>query len=334
MKKKFCYYDSDIKKLPLFKRKKEAIGILGYGIQGRAQALNLRDSGYNVLISNKNEQYKKKAIKEGFKVVDFKKIVNLVDVLIILIPDADQKKVLEDNVIPNLKKNQLLIFAHGYNLYYKTTKFPKFIDIAMLAPRFPGRPIREKFLEGNGVSAFLDPYQDNTKKCLERSLIIAFALGFTRSGVLRTKVSDETEADLFIEHFMAPLFYKSVEESVNFLKKQGLSEYVSVMELYFSGELGSVRTMMSKKGLYKTLYENASPTCKFGVSHYMKEIFTNDLKKKMKKIFMEIRNKKFLKLLEKEQSNNYKFTNNFFLKKNKNFISKTEHKLNKLILKK
>jgi ketol-acid reductoisomerase len=335
LKKKICYYDADVKKLPLFRKKqKEVIGILGYGIQGRAQALNLRDSGYNVFISNKNDHYKIKAIDEGFKVVNFKKIVDLVDVLIILIPDADQKAVLDENIISNLKKNQLLIFAHGYNLYYKTIKFPKFVDIAMLAPRFPGKPIRERFLEGSGVSAFIDSYQDNTKKCLERTLIIALALGFTRSGVLRAKVSDETEADLFIEHFMAPLFYKSVEESVNFLKKQGLSEYISVMELYFSGELGSVRTMMSKRGLYKTLYENASPTCKFGVSHYMKEIFTNDLKKKMKKIFMEIRNKKFLKLLEKEQKNNYKYTNNFFAKRSKNSISKIEKKLNKLIIKK
>lgn len=333
-KKKICYYDSDVKKLPLFKRKKEVIGILGYGIQGRAQALNLRDSGYKVFISNKNDHYKKKAIRDGFKVFNFKKIVDFVSTLIILIPDADQKAVLEENVISRLKNNQLLIFAHGYNLYYKTIKFPNFVDIAMLAPRFPGKPIRQRFLEGGGVSAFIDPYQDNTKKCLERTLIIASALGFTKSGVLRAKVSDETEADLFIEHFMAPLFYKSVEESVKFLKKKGLSEYVSVMELYFSGELGSVRTMMSKTGLYKTLYENASPTCKFGVSHYMKEIFTSDLKKKMEKIFMEIRNKRFLKLLENEKKNNYKYTNDFFCERNKNYISKTEKKLNKLILKK
>ena len=333
MKNKICYYDKDIKKFDLLKKKKEVIGILGYGIQGRAQALNLRDSGYKVYISNKNDHYKKRAKRDGFKVVDFKKIAKITDILIVLIPDADQKKVLEENIISSLRKNQLLIFAHGYALYYKTIKLPKFIDVAMLAPRFPGNPIRGKYLEGSGVSAFIDSYQDSSKKCLERSLIVASGLGYTKSGVLRTKVKDETEADLFIEHFMAPLFYKSVEESIKFLKKQGLSEYVTVMELYFSGELGSVRSMMSKKGLYETLYENASPTCKFGVSHYMQEIFTPDLKRKMKKIFMEIRNKKFFQLLEKERKRNYKFTKNFFLQKNKNIISKTEKKLNKLILK-
>lgn len=334
MKKKICYYDKDVKKISFFKKKKEIIGILGYGIQGRAQALNLRDSGHKVLISNQNDQYKKKAIEDGFEVINFKNISNLVDVLFVLIPDADQKKILEENIIPNLKRKQLLIFAHGYNLYYKTMKLPKFVDIAMLAPRFPGEPIRNKFLEGNGVSAFIDTYQDYSKKCMERTLMLAFGLGFTRSGVLKTTVKEETEADLFIEHFMAPLFYKSVEESVKFLRKQGLSSYISVMELYFSGELGSVRTMMSKKGMYKTLFENASPTCKFGVSHYMKEIFTNDLKKKMKKIFKEIRNKTFLKLLDEEQKNNYESTNKFFLERHKNLISQTEQKLNKLIVKK
>jgi len=310
-------------------KKKFQIGIIGYGIQGRAHALNLRDSGHNVSVFNINDNYIKDIKKDKFKVTKINDLLAHSEIIFFLIPDAVQENFYNKYLLKNLKEGQTLVFAHGFSLHYKTIKISKKINILLLAPRNPGKIVRDKYLKDSGSIAFYDIYQDYTKTAEKIVLTLAKDLGFIKGGLLKVSIEDETKIDLFIEQFMAPLFYRSVYESLTFLSSKGLNSLAASLELYLSGETGSVRLMQSKYGLYNALIKNASPTCQFGIASSYSSIFPRGLKNKMKKVFSDIENNKFVKKLEKDRSKNFFETKHFFKKLKKNIVSKNE----RLILK-
>src|SRR3989338_5511065 len=129
------YYDKDAN---LGCLKNKTVGVIGYGIQGRSQALNLRDSGINVIIANRNDRYARQVARDGFRLYKFKDLVKKSDIILFLIPDQAQEGVFKRYIQPYLKSGSMLVFAHGYALRFKTIKLPKDIDVAMLAPRMPG----------------------------------------------------------------------------------------------------------------------------------------------------------------------------------------------------
>lgn len=305
-------------------KKKFQIGIIGYGIQGRAHALNLRDSGHNVSVYNINDNYKKDIKKDGFKITKINDLLASSEIIFFLIPDAVQEKFYNKYLLKNLKEGQTLVFAHGFSLHYKTIKISKKINTLLLAPRNPGKIVRDKYLNDSGSIAFYDIHQDYTNTAEKIVLTLAKDLGFIKGGLLKVSIEDETKIDLFIEQFMAPLFYRSVYESLTFLTSKGLNSLAASLELYLSGETGSVRLMQSKYGLYNALIKNASPTCQFGIANSYSSIFPRELKSKMKKVFFEIENNKFVKELEKDRSKNFFDTKNFFNKLKKNIVSKNE----------
>jgi ketol-acid reductoisomerase len=256
-------------------------------------------------------------------------MTKLSDIIFFLIPDAVQEKFYNKYLLKNLKKGHTLVFAHGFSLYYKTIKIPKNINTLLLAPRNPGKIVRDKFLNNSGSIAFYGIHQDYTKSAEKIVYTLAKDLGFIKGGLLKVSIEDETKIDLFIEQFMAPLFYRSVYESLKFLTSKGLNSLAASLELYLSGETGSVRLMQSKYGLYNALIKNASPTCQFGIANSYPTIFPKELKQKMKKVFLNIENNKFAKELEKDRSKNFLDTKTFFNKLKKNIVSKNE----KIILK-
>jgi len=256
------------------------ITVIGYGIQGRAQALNLRDSGHEVVIANRKDHYHENAVKDGFEVVSIEKSIIDSEIVFLLIPDAVQDQILQEIVFPNVREGTTLVFAHGYWLTYEAKNIPNNINILMIAPRFPGEQIRKTYLMDGGVTAYVDIFQDfsnNSAKTLE---LLTDALGFSKGGVIKLSYKQETEIDLFIEQFMAPTFFASVQAAYELLVEKGYPKEAVCMELYFSGELGAVRTMMGRQGLYKGFQNNASPTCQYGVSSSMKILWGQDMKKK------------------------------------------------------
>jgi ketol-acid reductoisomerase len=309
----------------------QTVGVVGYGIQGRAQALNLRDSGVNVIVSNRDDDYRKNAIDDGFDIVALNEISEKCDIIMLLIPDSAHLIYIKNHFLPKYKPGCLLIFAHGYSLRFEKLDLPENIDIAMLAPRYPGRQIRDTYNKGSGVPVFLDVVKDTTKTGLARTLGLCKAIGFSEGGVLSVSYKEEAEIDLFIEQFMAPLFYSAVENSMEMLVQRGYSKLVACLELYFSGECGAVRTMMAKNGIYSTFKNNASPTCQFGVASRIKEIFSPELRKSMESALDRITSGQFAKELTGEEQKGYPTVKKFHDERKSTLITESEKELMKLI---
>jgi len=307
------------------------IGVVGYGIQGRAQSLNLRDSGCNVIIGNIDDDYKKTAEEDGFDVYGIDEVVKQCDIIMLLIPDESHKFIYEEYIENNLESGKLLVFAHGYSLRYKKISLPSYIDAGLLAPRFPGEPIRNYYKNGRGVPAFVDVINDYSNKTLDKLLALGYAIGYSRAGMIPVSYKEETELDLFIEHFIGPLFIGAIEHSLKFLVDSGYSSIPSIMELYMSGERGSMWTAYARDGLYKALNNNASPTCKFGISSHMDSTFNDELQKQMEKVVVDIKNGRFSNKLEIEEGSGYETVNKFFEDKKSSFLTETENEVKKLL---
>ena len=258
------------------------IAIVGYGIQGRAQALNLRDSGNDVVIVNREDTYLDTAIDDGFSVLPMAAALEGAEVIFLLIPDAVQDEILESQIFPNINEGATLIFAHGYWLTYEAGPLPTNINILMIAPRFPGEQIRQTFVAGGGVPAYVDVVQDYAKNAEQTLDLLCDAPGYAAGGIIQLSYKQETELDLFIEQFMAPTFFASAETAYEILVEKGYPKEAVCLELYYSGELGAVRTMMGRDGLYSGFQNNASPTCQYGVASSRKLLWGEDMKEKAK----------------------------------------------------
>src|SRR6201993_4526501 len=191
------YYDNSAD-LALIQSKK--VAIIGYGSQGHAHALNLRDSGVSVRVGlQPGSASMAKAQKEGLTVNTPAQAAAWADVIMILAPDTRQPKLYRDAIEPNLKQGKTLMFAHGFNIRFGAIQPPKTVDVSMIAPKAPGHRVREVFTEGGGTPALLAVHQDASGKATAFALAYAKGLGCTRAGVLETTFTEETETDLFGE---------------------------------------------------------------------------------------------------------------------------------------
>lgn len=322
-------YHSEDCDLALLKGK--TVAVIGYGIQGRAQALNLRDSGLTVVVGNQRDAAFDRAVEDGFETTDIATAASRGDVVMLLVPDESHKDVFVGHLAGRLKAGALVTIAHGYSVRYNKFAIPEAIDLALLAPRFPGAQVRGFFVEGHGAPAFLDIVQDSTGQALPRALALGEALGFARAGLLHVSAEDETDLDLFVEHFMAPLFFRTMEESLKYLVKQGYPAKAAALELYASGERGAFWSMCAKNGMYKTLKSNASPTCQFGVSHYIKTIFHDAISANMRKAIDEIRDGSFARMLDAEEAGGYPTVASFYAEKDANIVTETEEDIKRVI---
>src|SRR5512146_1033190 len=176
------------------------VAIIGYGSQGHAHALNLKDSGVDVRVGlHETSRSKEKAKGDGLTVMGVAEAAAWADVIMILVPDTKQAAVYSSCIAPNLKAGKMLMFAHGFNIRFGTIKPPADVDVTMVAPKSPGHRVREVYTEGGGTPAILAVHQDATGKAKQLALSYAKALGTTRAGVLETTCTEETETDLFGE---------------------------------------------------------------------------------------------------------------------------------------
>lgn len=283
------YYQSDCDINVL---KNKTVAVIGYGSQGHAHALNLRDSGVKVVIGlHEGGKSWPKAVAAGFEVYSVAEAVKKADVVMILINDERQAKVYKESIEKNLKDGAALAFAHGFNIHFKQIIPPKNIDVFMIAPKGPGHTVRSEYQDGKGVPCLVAIEQDYTGKALDTALAYAAGIGGARAGVLETTFKCETETDLFGEQCV-------LCGGVTALMKAGFETLVEAgydpKNAYFEciHEMKLIVDLIYKGGFSMMRY-SISDTAEFGDYETGKRLITDETKKEMKKVLEEIQDGTF-----------------------------------------
>jgi len=282
----------------------ECVAVLGYGIQGRAQALNLRDSGIEVVVGNRDDDYAGRARDDGFEVLEIEAAAARGDTVLLLIPDEAQQEVWNAAVEEAMEPGDAVVFAHGFALRYRLVEPPAGLDVLMLAPRMPGRHVRGRYVSGAGVPAWIDVVNDATGRAWPRLLALARGIGATRAGALELDAGLEAELDLFSEHFTFPLVFRTLEVAFEVLVDAGYPPEAAVMELHGSGELGMILEEAARVGLYGMLERDGSPAARFGVLRNRAEVLdAEELRERARGSLERIRDGSFAReLLEDQRS--------------------------------
>jgi ketol-acid reductoisomerase len=298
------FYDADADPAAL---RDETVAVLGYGIQGRPQALTLRDSGVTVIVGNRADAYRDQADRDGFDVLPPDEAVRRGTVILLLLPDEVQAEIFERDVKAGLTAGKALVFAHGFAIRYGLIVPPSDVDCLLLAPRLPGHYIRQRYLEGWGVPAFVSVERDATGRAWSRLLALARALGVTRCGAIEVSFADETELDHFSEHFTYPLIFHALEIAFETLVDAGYPPEAALMELHGSGELGQVLLAASREGLYAMIASHASPACQVGIAHHWESAVGSSaaMRQQAEAVLASIRSGRFARHLIGEHARDY-----------------------------
>lgn len=283
----------------------ETVAVIGYGIQGRAFAANLRDSGVRVLVGNRDDAYRDAARADGFPPLPIAEAAERASTVLLLIPDEAHPEVYDARIAPHLREGDLFVLAHGFSVRFGRIRLPGGVDAALLAPKMFGRPIRERYKDGTGVLAFLDVLQDPSGRALRRTLALAKAAGFTRRGVLPVPHAQETELDLFQEQFLTPLLLDGFRMAFEVLVESGYDPVPALLDMYASGEMAEMMAEAASVGLYEVIEQQGSPTCRFGVQMRLGTLLGDEVRQKAERILEEIRNGAFVEALEKEADSGY-----------------------------
>jgi len=278
------YYD-DASNLSLIQNKK--VAIFGYGSQGHAHALNLKDSGVDVRVAlHEGSRSKSKAEAEGLTVLAGPEASVWADVVMLLTPDTTQAGIYQTQVAPHLSAGKMLMFAHGVNIRFKTIQPPPDVDVTLIAPKAPGHRVREVFLEGGGTPALIAVEQDATGGAQALALSYAKALGVTRAGVIQTTFAEETETDLFGEQtVLCGGVSALVKAGFETLVEAGYQPEVAYFECMH--ELKLIVDLFYRGGLNYMRY-SVSDTAEHGDYTGGPRVVTEETKQVMKKILAEI----------------------------------------------
>jgi ketol-acid reductoisomerase len=290
------YYDNDAD-LSILKDKK--IAIIGYGIQGRGQALCLRDSGCEVVVSElEGTPNFEQAKEDGFVPVSASEAAKAADLIQILTQDHVQSKVYTESIKPNLKRGKALCFSHGFNIRFKQIKPPKNIDVFMVAPKGPGALVRRMYEEGKGVPCLLAIFQDASGQARQLGLAYAKAIGATRAGVIETTFAEETETDLFGEQtVLCGGVTELIKAGFDTLVEAGYQPEIAYFEVLH--ELKLITDLIQEVGI-SGMRRRVSNTACYGDLSRGPRIITQKTRKEMKKILKEIQKGKFAREWIKE----------------------------------
>ncbi len=283
------YYDKDAK-LEILKKKK--VAIIGYGAQGRAHALNLRDSKIRVVVAElKGSQNYNLAKKEGFSPLTAAEASKEADVIHFLVQDNLQPKVYKEEILPFLTKGKALGFSHGFNIHFNQIKPPSDVDVYMVAPKGPGTLVRQMYVEKKGVPCLVAVHQDATKRAKQIALAYAKAIGGTRAGVIETTFKEETETDLFGEQVvLCGGVTKLIQRGFETLVEAGYQPEIAYFECLH--ELKLITDLIYSKGI-SGMRQIISDTAEYGDLTRGERIITSQTKEEMKKILKDIQSGEF-----------------------------------------
>ncbi len=285
------FYDTDAD-LSLLNNK--TIAIIGYGSQGHAHALNLKDSGMNVIVGlYEGSKSEGKAINDGLKVFSVSQACEKADWIMILLPDEFQKDVYNEEIKPNLKEGKILSFAHGFNIRFGLIKPPNFVDVVMIAPKGPGHTVRWEYQNGQGVPALFAVEQDYSGNARALAMAYAKGIGGTRAGILETNFKEETETDLFGEQaVLCGGLSELVKSGFETLVEAGYQPELAYFECLHEVKL--IVDLMVKGGLSQ-MRDSISNTAEYGDYVSGKRLINSDTKKEMQKILKDIQDGTFAK---------------------------------------
>jgi ketol-acid reductoisomerase len=279
------YYDQDAD-LRLFSGKK--VAVIGYGSQGHAHALNLKDSGIDVNVGlHAASKSRAKAESDGFRVMSVADASAAADVIVLLAPDTSQRAIYQESIEPYLEPGKTLMFSHGFNIRFGQIVPPAKVDVSMVAPKAPGHRVREVFVEGMGTPGLVAVHQDASGQALPLALAYAKAIGCTRAGTIETTFKEETETDLFGEQVVLCGGVSAlVESAFNMLVEAGYQPEIAYFECMH--ELKLIVDLMYRGGLTYMRY-SVSDTAEHGDYTGGPKIITDQTRERMKTILADIR---------------------------------------------
>ncbi|HEX2973919.1 MAG TPA: ketol-acid reductoisomerase [Tepidisphaeraceae bacterium] len=285
------YYEKDA---PLDALKGKTVAMLGFGSQGHAHALNLRDSGINVVVAQRpNSNNYKLAVEFGFQPVSVEEATKAADLIILTLPDEVQPEVYAKSIAPNLRAGQALGATHGFNVHFKTIVPPKDVDVIMVAPKGPGHLVRSEFEKGGGVPCLVAVHQDATGKAKQMALAWARGIGGARAGIIETTFKDECETDLFGEQVvLCGGLSALIKAGFETLTEAGYPPEMAYFECVHEVKL--IVDLIQQGGLDYMRY-SISNTAEYGDMTRGPRLITPTVKAEMKKILTEIQSGQFAK---------------------------------------
>ncbi|MCM8798659.1 MAG: ketol-acid reductoisomerase [Candidatus Omnitrophica bacterium] len=321
------YYDKDAD-LEVLQDKR--IAIIGYGIQGRGQALCLRDSGCKVIVSElEGTPNFKQAKEDGFVPLPAEEAAKEAEIVQILTQDHLQAKVYKEAIRPNLKKGKALCFSHGFNIRFRQIKPPKNIDVFMVAPKGPGALVRKMYEEGKGVPSLVAVYQDASGNALKLALAYAKAIGATRAGVIETTFAEETETDLFGEQtVLCGGVTALITAGFEILVEAGYQPEIAYFEVLH--ELKLITDLIQEYGI-SGMRRRVSNTACYGDLTRGPKIISEKTRKVMRKILKDIQSGKFAREWIKENENGRPLFNQLLAEGDKHPIEEVGRQLREMM---
>ena len=306
------------------------VAIIGFGSQGHAHALNLKDSGVNVIVGlYSGSPSSAVAAEKGFEVVDVAEATRRADLIMFCTPDLKIAPIYESEVAPNLRKGQGLVFCHGFAVHYKTITPPKDVDVFMVASKGPGHIVRRQFVEGKGVPALIAVHQNPTRKAKKLALAWAKAVGGTRAGVIETTFKEETETDLFGEQaVLCGGATALVQAGYETLVAAGYQPEMAYFECLH--ELKLIADLMNEAGIAGMRF-SISETAKFGDVVSGPRIINRAVRTEMKKVLKEIQDGSFARRWIREYKSGLKTYKKLLAKGEKHPIEKVGVRLRGLM---
>ncbi len=317
--------DADLKHL-----RGKTLAVLGFGSQGHAHALNLKDSGCKVIIGlYEGSKSAPVARSRGFEVFSTAEAVRRADVIFVAIPDTKQARAYEKDIAPNLAAGKTLLFSHGFSIHFKTIVPPKDVNVIMVAPKGPGHIVRRQYMEGKGVPSLIAIYQDPSRHSKQIALAWAKGIGATRAGVIQTSFKEETETDLFGEQTVlcggASALIKAGYET---LVEAGYQPEMAYFECLH--ELKLIADLMNEAGISGMRF-SVSETAKWGDVSVGPKIIDGGVKKRMKAALKDIQSGKFARGWIKEYNSGHKRYNALLKAGEKHSIERVGQRLRSLM---
>jgi ketol-acid reductoisomerase len=316
------YYDEDA---DLGDLRGKTLVVIGYGNQGRAQALNLRDSGLEVLVGLREDETRRQAGDDGFEVASIREAAARGRVALLLIPDEVMSHVFREEVLPGLSEGDAVCFASGYNVAFGFIEPPAGVDVVMVAPRMIGAGVRQRYVEGTGFPSFVGVHQDATGHALRTALAVARGIGSTKCGALALTFEEEAALDLFTEQAFGPAFGQVLLSAIQTLIDAGYPVEAAMIELILSGEFAYSLQKIAEMGFFEQM-ELHSHTSQYGSMTRSVRFMVPQIAQNMREVLEEIRSGAFAREWEAEQRSGLKVFGQIKEMRNEHPVAEWERK--------